>query len=140
VANTCSVASFPAAYNLYRVISNGDRETVPFQVPAGRYLVVTDVTWSAQGLGGKFWAAQTLRLDVKLRKPRESWGRVVYQSPPEAVPSDLVGALLGASDHLTAGFVIGPGVAICPDAYQQSQSGLSEALLRSFVISGYLTP
>jgi hypothetical protein len=142
-ANKCNTASFEGQ-DLYRVYADGTTDSKPFTVPNGHYLVVTDVEWAAQGgvngMTGPLAANRSLVLEIDLRKPGFSGsGNSVYTSPGIWVYPALVEGVLGDTDHLASGFVVGPGVSICPQAYETKQLSGKAAKLFRIQLHGYLS-
>jgi hypothetical protein len=142
-ANKCTLASF-SNQNLYRIGTNGVAEATPFVVPSGQYLVITDIEWTARG-GltniGSFTANWPLRLDISIVKPSTMGsGNLVYTSPGITVDPVDVDNILGSTDNLTSGIVVGAGSSLCPGAYQSRPNSWGARALNSFVVHGYLTP
>jgi hypothetical protein len=142
-ANKCNTASFEGQ-DLYRVLSDGSTASTPFTVPSGHYLVVTDVEWSAQGAVLSTVAPlapnRSLVLEINLYKPGASGtGNSVYMSPGIWVYPALVDGVLGDSDHMTSGFIVGPGVSICPQAYETKQFSSNAAKLTRILLHGYFS-
>lgn len=116
----------------FQVFPNGTRSESPFQLASGR-LVVTDVEWSVSGtvLGDPLSPAQTLRLTIRLGS------NVVFQSAL-TLDADSAAGRPGKSEYATTGFVVGPGVAICPSADQLDQSGFIGVRIERIVLRGYV--
>jgi hypothetical protein len=140
--NSCGMASF-SGQNLFRVGIDGIVASTPFTVPSGQYLVVTDVEWTARGgldSVKNLVANWALRLDINLVKPGNlGTNNLVYQSPGIMVDPMSINGILGASDNLTSGFVVGPGTYICPQAYQIIPNSWIAQRLAKIVLHGYLT-
>lgn len=143
--NGCNSPAWPSAVDFYRVMENGVLDTTaPFAVPDGKTLVVTDVEWVARGgLQGPltpFAANRPLRLDLRVKSNETPHPTKVYSSARVIVTPALVNEFLGETDHLTAGFVVGPGAKICPQAYQRTNSSQTFVYLETVILHGYLFP
>jgi hypothetical protein len=101
--------------SFFRVNSDGSLETVPFVVPNNRALIVTDVHWSADPAPTVFTPGRATRLTLAIFSGTE-FVRAVYRSSPVFITTENQNALVGGADHLTTGFVVGPGKALCPFA------------------------
>lgn len=118
---------------LFRVLPDGSKEPQPFEVPAGRLLVITDVEWEVDGLvgGGKLNPGRTVFMGVSIG------GSGVFRS--RSVEVGFQRGRLGTSEQLTAGFPVGEGTQICTfatqtDAFTSSNARLVVVLLRGYLI------
>jgi hypothetical protein len=138
--NPCGTLSFQNR-SFFRVLPNATMSTLPFVVPQGRNLVVTDVEWSAYGgpLGTVPLAVgTTLRLKIFLVAGASS-GQV-FSSRGITLDANSAAGRPGSSEQLTAGFVVGPGVSICPYVYQETPSFGASVYIDGIILRGYLTP
>jgi hypothetical protein len=138
--NPCGTLSF-LDRSFFRVFPNATTSALPFVVPPGRNLVVTDVEWSAYGgpLGtSPLVAGRTLRLKIFLVAGASS-GQV-FSSRGITLDSNSAAGRPGSSEQLTAGFVVGPGVSICPVVNQEDPSFGAAVFIDGIVLRGYLTP
>lgn len=117
----------------FQVFPNGTRSESPFQLASGR-LVITDVEWSVIGtaLGESLLPNQTLRLSISLGD-----GPPVFQSEL-TVDADSAEGRPGKSEYATTGFVVAPGVAICPDANELTHSGFLVVRIEHIKLRGYV--
>lgn len=117
---------------LVRVSPDGTPSNVEFEVPAGRNLVITDVTWRTPGLttlSGTLTVGNTLVLGLSV-------GSTEVISSAETIDTD--NGTPGASVHLVSGAVVGPGANICPSAAQLRPNGFAAVRLSRVTIKGYL--
>ena len=138
--NTCGTLSFQNR-SFFRVFPNATKSATPFVIPKGHHLVITDVEWSAYGgpLGTNPLAAgNTLRLKIFLAAG--SSGAQVFSSRGITLDSNTAAGRPGTSEQLTAGFVVGPGVSICPAVYQESPSSGASVYIDGIILRGYLSP
>ena len=117
----------------FQVFPNGTHSESPFQLASGR-LVITDVEWSVFGtvLGDPLLPNQTLRLSISLGD-----GPRVFQSEL-TVDADSAEGRPGKSEYAATGFVVAPGVAICPDANELTHSGFLGVRIEHIVLRGYV--
>ncbi len=99
----------------------------PFQIPSGRYLVITDVDWQVKAPPKPARQNVTLRLSVALRNDRTN-NRMVHQS---TLLLDEFG-YGGTSEALTTGFVVDEAATIIWDS--QPEFNVSHILLRGYLI------
>lgn len=126
--------------NFFRVRADGTSDAAGFVVPNGQTLVVTDIEWLARGgreLRAPFVPDVGLRMDIFLVKSGAD-GNVVYSSPTVDVDAKHVDAVLGGTDHLIAGFVVGPGVSICPSTTQYDATSSISVKTQRVILHGYL--
>jgi len=129
--------SFPVKIELLRLLASGT--LTKFEIPAGRALVVTDVDWLAQRPDGSqtFSPGTSVSASIRLEAgPQTSWAAFRSRSIP--ITEETKRALPGASEQLTTGFVVGPGVVICPLAQHLDVSGGGGANLLELILRGYL--
>ena len=110
-------------------------------VPKKRTLVITDVEWAAYGgpLGTNPLAqGDTLRLQIALATSTSA--ARVFTSRGITLDADTASGRPGTSEQLTAGFVVGPGVFICPSANQEAPSSGASAYIDYIILRGYLSP
>jgi len=104
--------------NFFRVFANGVKGGVPFKVPAGKNLVVTDVQWQAvPSPNPSFVANEAVRAIIQVLD--DTTKRTVFYSAPVFVTSANSSALLGGGEHLIAGFRVGQQRSLCADAFAQ---------------------
>jgi hypothetical protein len=140
-ANICPFAGFKGS-NFFRVGPDGTSEATAFVVPRGQSLVVTDIEWLARGgleNTSPFAADVGLHMDITLVKAGvPASGNVVYSSPVIDVDSKHVNAVLGATDNMTSGFTVGPGVSICPGTFQFDASKVLAVKTYRVILHGYV--
>lgn len=138
--NPCGGSSF-ANRAFFRMRPDGTQSATPFVIPADKKLVITDVKWSAYG-GGQLTAltqGRSLTLGIYLLTPGGQYPYPVFSSAPITLSADDITGRPGGAEHLTAGFVVGPNVSICPSASQSSPSWYAVANVDQVVLQGYLT-
>jgi len=119
---------------LVRMSPNGTLSPDKFQVPNGRILVITDITWSTFAtLGDPLIVGTTLSLGLSLVRPESS---ATVASADETI--DTAEGRPGASVHLVSGVAVGPGSEICPSAVQASPQRVIAVKLARVIINGYL--
>ncbi len=113
-----------------RVLPNG--QTVPFEIPGNRLLVVTDVEWLVlptepfEDFGG-----QQLRLRIELAD-----GATVFLSRPITITPENRFGPVGSSEQLTTGFVVGTLSQFCAQVRPNAE-GFDENLWQ-LILRGYL--
>jgi len=138
--NVCGTLSFQNRA-FFRVFPNATTSSTPFVVPQGRTLVVTDVEWAAFGgvLGTNALAVgNTLVLKIFLVLGSSS--AQVFRSRGLTLDANSATGRPGSSEQLTAGFVVGPNVSICPAVNQEAPTFGATAYLDDIVLRGYLSP
>jgi hypothetical protein len=134
----CFSASFKDRA-FFRVFPDGTLSPEPFVVPKEQSLVVTDVEWAGNGLGGgPMLSGYTLRLAITLKTSASS--ARVFTSRGITLNTDSVTGRPGSSEQLTAGFVVGPGVAICPFVHQLQPASIVTGYADFITLRGYLVP
>jgi len=115
----------------------------PFEVPFGRVLIVTDVEWLAAPPSTEL--PHTVGGGLSLRISATAGGGVfetLFRSASIPITEANKYAYLGTSEHLTTGFVVGPGVDLCPVAQsRKSPPGASRANIvddGEVTVRGYL--
>ena len=128
----CANASFDDKA-FFQVFPDGTKSDSPFQFASGK-LVITDVDWSVQRtvLGDPLIPGRTLRLTIFLGA-----GAPVFQSEL-TVDANSAGGRPGKSESATTGFVVAPGVAICPGAALADDSGFVAARIERIILRGYV--
>ena len=122
---------------LFRVMPDGTREAIPFTVPAGRHLVVTEVEWTVDAhttTGNALTSGATVGTRVRIGSGATF--NAVFNSRTVEVGAER-GRVTG-SDQLTTGFVVGAGAVICPSASEFSANLVRSARLIEIVFRGYL--
>jgi hypothetical protein len=125
-----------------RVLPDGTKEAPDFQVPAGRFLVVTDVEWLVSKyfvtLGSPNFPLKANRQVVAelLTRPAGQRGalNLVFQSRGVTVPMD--GEIAAGSEHLTGGVTVAAGATLCLVGRTNSHSDF--AVFTQAVLRGYL--
>ena len=131
----CPSASFKGRA-LYRVLPDGTRASVPFTVPSGRQLVITDVEWNVDALvtGASLGPGETVR--TRLQIGSGTILNTVFLSRTVEVASER-GSVSG-NEQLTTGFVVAADTLICPSSAAFSANTLKTARLIELVLRGYL--
>ena len=130
--NFCSTVSFTDR-EFHRVFPDGTRDPIPFDVPAGRLLVLTDVEWNAYGgpNGTNILSANsTLVFQLAV-------GNNVVMSSYVPLDADSANGRPGKSEHMTTGIVVAPGARICPIAGQVQPSSVAASFLDRVFLRGY---
>jgi hypothetical protein len=122
----------------FRAFPDGTVSQAPFRVPRGKFLVITDVEWSVNADFGPPVPGRTLVLDIVLGTGLFPAITTVFQSRVVTLDADTAAGRPGASDHLSTGFVVGPGVPICPLAAQRDASLERSLPLDRIILRGYL--
>jgi hypothetical protein len=119
----------------FQVFPDGTKSESPFQLASGR-LVITDVEWSVSGtvLGDPLPVGKSLRLQIFLGAGFEGG---VFSSELTVDENSATGRP-GKSEYATAGFVVGPGVTICPSAVATDIAGSILARIERVVLRGYV--
>jgi hypothetical protein len=121
---------------LFRVFPDGTRASVPFTVPAGRLLVVTDVEWTVNGLssGPSLTAGATVRTRLSIGSD-STFDHVFLSRTVEVGPER---GYVSGSEQLTTGFVVAPSTTICADSAEFGSNTIRSARLIELVLRGYL--
>jgi hypothetical protein len=138
--NVCGSLSF-LNRSFFQSFPNGTQDSTPFVVPANRKLIVTDVEWSAYGgpLGtNPLSPGRTLRLMIALTQTGSAAAQV-FVSRGITLDNYSATGRPGSSEQLTAGFVVEPGVSICPVAIQEEPTFGASVFIDRIILRGYLT-
>lgn len=140
--NVCGSASF-VNRSFFQSLSNGTQAAVPFKIPKGMRLVVTDVEWSAYGGPGGTnpltpGTGRTLRLTIALTATGVNAAQVFVSRGITLDPLTAVGRP-GGSEQLTTGFVVDRGISICPAAIQEAPSFGAAVHIDRIILRGYIT-
>jgi hypothetical protein len=111
-----------------RVLPNGLAASDPFEVPPGRYLVITDVDWCFSRTTNPLCQNVTLRIFVTPRNDLEN-GNSVFQSTT-LLDQQAYG---GVSQAMTSGFVVDDSATIVCDSIP-FQDSISDIVLRGYLI------
>lgn len=105
-----------------------------FVVPPGQVLVVTDVDWRTHELPASFVQGRMHAFAICLGPNNTT----VFQTGT-LIDADLAtaGVWLGSAS-LTAGFQVGPGVAICPRSFSNTSSAFITNSVLEVILRGYL--
>lgn len=130
---------------MVRIKANGDENTGPFIVPAGKNFVITDVVWSVRTRRTEGGFIDNGSMVISIEAYNESTPtsrRVVTKLPFEIIPPDIGPRPLGGSHQFTSGIRIPAGHGICvrADAWQlraTSSFRSSENIFEAYV-QGYL--
>jgi hypothetical protein len=117
---------------LVRMSPDGTTSMDEFEVPAGRNLVITDVTWRTSGkttTGDPLTVGNSLDLLLLV-------GNASVISATDTI--DTATGRPGASVHLVSGVAVGPGPKLCPSAAEVRPNGFTAVGLGAVVINGYL--
>lgn len=126
----------PSDHVILHLTGSGDWErslpdgsaVYPFEIPVGRYLVITDVDWQFAALSGVARQNVTLRLFVAPRSDPKN-GYPVHEST--ALLDD--NGYGGASEAMTTGFVVDRSATIRCDCVPVPQT-ISNIVLRGYLI------
>lgn len=119
-----------------RVLWSGQQ--VPFQVPFGYYMVITDFDLTTF-LPGTFPDTTAIQTILRLVPAGSATGPIVYRSSYH-LTSDMSSKNYSTSEQSLAGILVGPGAALCPEmALDDSDGGLS-LIVTSGTYRGYLIP
>ena len=121
---------------LFRVRSDGTRESEPFTVPAGRHLVITDVEWTVDALSTGLSLIPGGTVLTRLQIGSGDTFNQVFLSRTVDVGAES-GRITG-SEHLTTGVEVAPNTAICPGAAESSSNTVISARLLEIALRGYL--
>jgi len=131
----CAPISFNRA--LFRLGPDGVAETEEFVVPDGHVLIIKDVHWEAFQ-APSFTPGQTLRMSLVI--PASPSPRILFRSSRVDVTADNATGLLGGSQTLNVGVMIGAGQSFCArGASEQPQFGLSVLVSQAY-LRGTLVP
>lgn len=127
--------------SFFRVFPSGARASDRFVVPAGKELVITDVSWAAP----YFLSATTPQvgtsamLKLAIHKPSGQHQIVVFESKPVAITADNATAQLGTTETMTAGIRIGAWRILCASIDSQG-AGFDAGVLdpSGVYVHGYL--
>jgi len=128
----CGLSSSFRNRILVRMSPDGTASMDEFEVPVGRNLVITDVTWRTTGrttLDALLTVGNTLALVLSV-------GNASVISTSDTI--DTAGGSPGASVHLVSGVAVGPGAELCPSAAELRPGGFTAVRLGQVVINGYL--
>jgi hypothetical protein len=122
----------------------GDR-IVPFEVPSGRLLVVTDVEWEAVGQWDfgptvEFGKDTTVQLSLELVDPQTFAALPIMRS--RALTIGVRATPAAGSEQLTTGIVVAPGMMFCAHAeilgFFAHAETRRDARLGRIILRGYL--
>ena len=120
----------------FRIFPDGTSRRPPFRVPDGHFLVVTDVEWRAKKYSDDFTKERSLALYIQLN----SSGFIVFISSPVVIDDSNKAALIGTSEQLTSGFLVGPDVTICPMILNSDRHpGNMPVEVDRLILRGYIT-
>jgi hypothetical protein len=121
---------------LFRVFPDGTRASIPFTVPPGRLLVITDVEWTVNGLsaGPSLTAGATVR--TRLQIGSDATFDQVFLSRTVEVGSER--GHVSGNEQLSTGFVVAPNTTICADSAEFGSNAIKSARLVELVLRGYL--
>jgi hypothetical protein len=123
--------------NFFRVFANGVKGGVPFKVPTGSNLIVTDVPWQAlPSPRSAFVANEAVRFVVQVLDGTRK--RTVFYSTPVLVTTANTSALIGGGEHLVTGFRVGQQRFLCADAFSQGISFFLAHSAGTVQLMGYL--
>ena len=136
---------FSEPFYMVRLKANGDQNTGPFIVPAGKNFVITDVVWSVRTRRPEGGFIDPGSMEISIEAYNESTPsdrRIVSRLPFEIIPSDIGPRPMGGSQRFTSGVRIPAGHGICvrADAWQLRASSSfrsSENIFQAHV-QGYL--
>jgi len=143
--NCSRFGEFSTPFFMVRLKANGDENTSPFIVPAGKNFVITDVVWSVRTrrTEGGFIDPGSMEISIETyNESTPSVKRVVSSLPFVIIPSDIGPRPLGGSHRFTSGVRIPAGHGICvrADAWQlrASSSFRSSENIYQAHVQGYL--
>lgn len=125
--------------NFERVLPDGSR--TDFEVPSGRYLVITDVEWQVgrkmspgTSYALEFQSGDIVWLEIGILHTNS----VLFSSRTVNVMTD--GLVIGTSEQLTTGFTVGTGriSATAKVSWPQATGGITWGAQGFLILRGYL--
>lgn len=134
-----------APFNMVRLKANGDQNTDPFIVPAGKNFVITDVVWSVRTrrTEGGFIDPGSMEVSIEVyNEATPTSKKIATRLPFKIIPPDISTRPFGGSHQFTSGIRIPAGHGICvrADAWQLAATSSfrsSENIYQAHV-QGYL--
>lgn len=126
----------PNDRSFYKIFPTGVRATTVYQVPVGKYLVVTDVVWVAVPSPTSFTPGRVVTMRLDVYNPTGTYNGTPFRSPPQLITSEH-GSMVGNSEHLTAGVRIEQRKLLCAYAISESESAGAVNTVRKAIIYGY---
>lgn len=138
--SVCPFGSFTGTEEaLLRVFPDGTRGSIPFEVPPGRLLVVTDVEWKVERRfdGANLTRGRTVEMILFIGSGNTfDTFHLVFRS--RMVQVGRRRAPVGTSEQLTTGFVVASNTAICPQATERGPGSGAAARVSDLILRGYL--
>lgn len=127
-------------FDMVRVKATGDLADEPFVVPAGKQLIVTDITWYGRPRANATFVPGRSLLARVLVYPSSAPTslREVHRTPPVMVTSETASSLLGSSQSLTSGLRIAAKNGVCLSVINVGVSITSFHRVTSATVLGYL--
>jgi hypothetical protein len=124
----------------HRLFMDGSKSASEFVVPAGHGLLINDISWSASHGVTTFVPGRTLRLRLQSSSPDGSNSAALHLSSPVEITTTNNFGLLGGTDVLQSGALVGPGRIVCADVSNNHQGGFAANLLNQGILRGTLVP
>lgn len=118
------------------VLADRSPDTVPYEVPSGKRLVITDVNWQAFTDGGPWNAGEFLLLEIGPSGP----GAVLFRTGT-VITSDLAAASYYAgNEYAGSGMVFFPGESVCLQGLRSvgAVGNTTNVSLNRSTLGGYL--
>ena len=124
----------------FRKGMDGVVDSEEFVVPDDYALLITDISWVASHGTTAFIPGRTLRLRLQDADPDGENPASAFISCPVEITEENKFALLGGTDSLNTGILIGPGRIVCPSVSNNSQGGFAANLMSAGFLRGKLVP
>lgn len=123
-----------AGLTFRRVFQDGNGALQPFQIPANRSLLITDVDWQYRHPSGAAAAGRRVVLRLFLQNLADPSHQEVVHESTIIVNEEGEG---GASEAMTTGFVMTDEAQLCMDTGEEPKGpplGLQHAILRGYLL------
>ena len=115
VTSTCPSNEPGIAHRSFKRIFPWGAVSRKFVVPAGKHLVVTDVSWTAPYFvtGTTPVSGESAMLKLAIHTPDGDHKVQIFVSTPVVITPQNQSAKVGTSEHMTTGFRVGAGRILC---------------------------
>ena len=124
----------------YRKGMDGVVNSEEFVVPDDYALLITDISWVATVAPTSFIPGRSLRLTLQDADPNGANIELAFISSPVEITVENQFALLGGTDSLHTGILIGSGRIVCPNVTNNNQTSFSSNLMAQGFLRGKLVP